>query len=85
MCTKCYEKKATFAKYKYTKIAKLRQFIHQLFSSLRITFEVLSSNVLGNIFGNSLTATGSKNSMNGIIRKTITGTNRNKSATVLRN
>ena len=49
------------------------------------TFLDLSSNVLGSIFGKSLMATGSMNSMNGISRNTKNGTNRKMSAAVRRN
>ena len=45
----------------------------------------LSSKVLGSMLGKSLIATGKRNSMNGTIRNTEKGTNRNKSAAVRRN
>ena len=41
--------------------------------------------MLGSIFGNNLTATGSRNSMKGMIRNTTNGTSLKRSATVLRN
>jgi len=49
------------------------------------TFLFLSSNVLGSIFGKSLIATGSNTSMKGTMIKTENGTNRKRSAAVLRN
>ena len=51
----------------------------------RHTFLDLSSKVLGSILGKSLIATGSRNSMNGMIKNTVKGTSRKRSATVLRN
>jgi hypothetical protein len=42
------------------------------------------SKVLGSIFGKSLSATGSKSSMKGTIRKTENGINRSRSPVVLR-
>lgn len=44
-----------------------------------LTAANLSSNVEGNMFGKSLRATGSKNSMNGTITKTAKGTSLRRS------
>lgn len=54
-------------------------------NTIHNTFLDLSSNVLGSIFGKSLTATGSMNSINGISKNTKNGTKRKMSEAVRRN
>ena len=54
-------------------------------STTHNTFLDLSSNVLGSIFGKSLTATGNMNSINGISKNTKNGTKRKMSEAVRRN
>ena len=50
----------------------------------KLTAANLSSNVDGNIFGKSLSATGNRNSMNGTIMNTANGMRRSKSCVVRR-
>lgn len=63
-------------------MGKRTSFGRRLAIMKELTAAYLSSNVEGNIFGKSLSATGRRNSMNGTMTKTEKGTSRNRSCVV---